>query len=72
MTPPQLKVWIGTDNLMRRETASIQMSVSGVTASSNIAIDFVNYGTPVSISLPDASSVASYASFLAAAKSSSL
>ena len=56
-------VWIDSSNLMRRLTVHLQLN--GQTAGSGtVVMTFRNYGTPVSISAPDASDVTSYSDFL--------
>jgi len=68
MTPPVVSVWFGADNLLRRESVSLDLATGGVTTSGSVVMDFVNYGAPVSVVVPAASSVVSYNAFLAAAQ----
>jgi len=68
MTPPVVSVWFGADNLLRRELVSLDLATGGVTTSGSVVMDFVNYGAPVSVVVPAASSVVSYNAFLAAAQ----
>jgi hypothetical protein len=68
MTPPVLSVWFDSDNLLRRQSVSINLTTSGATTSGNVTIDFVHYGAPVAVVIPATSNVVSYNAFLAAAQ----
>jgi hypothetical protein len=67
-SPPVMKLWIDANHLLRREEVSIGVSTSTGTVSSDAVIDFSDYGTPISVSIPAAGDVASYSAFMAAAQ----
>ncbi len=70
-SPPVLKIWIGADNLLRRESVSVDATSLGAPVSTNMVVDFVNYGAPVSVAIPATNDVGSYSAFLAALSQSS-
>ena len=51
-----IDVWIDSDGRLRRETVDVSLSTSGVTAKSNVTVDFTDYGKDVSVSTPSDSS----------------
>ena len=67
--PPVLKVWLDANHLLQREEVSISMSASGGAVAADVIIDFSDYGTPITVSVPAASDVGSYSDFLTAAQS---
>lgn len=69
--PPVVKLWIDSNHLMRQEDVSIIDSTSSSAVTGDIAVDFSDYGTPVSISIPAAGDVEPYSAFLAAAQAAS-
>jgi hypothetical protein len=66
MSPPTLKVWISADGLIRREEVTLGLTVSGVSATGDAVIDFVNYGASVAIETPASSDVVSFNDFVSA------
>lgn len=67
MEPPVIEVWLGADHLLRREKVSMSASSIGNSVSGDVEVDFSNYGSPVTVSIPAAGDVATYSDFLAAA-----
>jgi hypothetical protein len=47
-----IDVWIDQDGNLRRETVDVAVSTSGVTAKSNVTVDFTNYGENVTVTPP--------------------
>jgi hypothetical protein len=69
--PPVVKLWLDANHLLRREEASISISAAGSSASVDVTMDFTNYGTPISVTIPPASQVGSYKDFMNAAATAS-
>jgi hypothetical protein len=68
--PPTYNVWVDSHDLMRRLTMVFPVRASGTTKHEIVRMDFSDFGAPISIAAPSASSVASYAQFQAAAQQS--
>lgn len=68
---PTIDVWFDSSKLLRRIGFVTNQTQNGTNIAVNVEVDFVNYGTPVSISAPSPSDVASYSQFLAAAQAAS-
>jgi hypothetical protein len=68
LPPPTIKVWFDASKLLRRMSFTISQTQSGKTVNVNLAMDFVNYGTPVSIHVPPPGDVATYNQFVSAAQ----
>jgi hypothetical protein len=68
--PPTYSVWVDSDHLMRRLTMTFPVPDAGTTEHEIVTMDFSNFGAPISIAAPSASSVASYAQFQAVAQQS--
>jgi hypothetical protein len=68
LQPPVIKVWLNSDHLLTREEVLITESAGGVTASGDLIVNFSDYGSAASISTPASGSVASFNTFIAAAK----
>jgi hypothetical protein len=66
--PPEIDVWIDSSGLLQRESAVMSISTGGATVGGEIDIDFSNYGTQTSVTIPTANQVASYSTFLSAAQ----
>ncbi len=66
--PPVLKLWIGSNHLLVRESVSLSIALAGESVSGAVNVDFSNYGGPVTVSVPSSSVIGSYSAFLAAAK----
>ncbi len=68
IAPPEVDVWIDSSGLLQRERAVISISTGGTTVGGDIDVDFSNYGTQTAVTVPAASQVAPYSSFLSAAQ----
>jgi hypothetical protein len=66
--PPEIDVWIDSSGLLQRESAVMSISTGGTTVGGEIDIDFSNYGSQSAVTIPTASQVASYDTFLSAAQ----
>jgi hypothetical protein len=62
------KLWLGSDHLLAREEVTLSLTADGTTGTGDMTMDFSRYGSPVSVSIPAAGSVASLSVFEAAAK----
>jgi len=71
LSPPVIKLWIGSDHLLAREEVTMNVTSVGTTITGDVTFDFSNYGSPVSVSFPASGQIASYSDFLTAANSSS-
>lgn len=70
-SPPVFKLWLDASHLLRREEATISISTAGTSASVDMDINFTDYGTPITVTIPAASDVGSYSAFLRAAQAAS-
>ena len=68
---PTVDVWFDSSNLLRRMGFVINQTQNGRKIAGDIEMDFVNYGAPVSISVPSPGDVAPFSQFLAAGKGAS-
>jgi hypothetical protein len=66
--PPQIDVWVNSSDLLQREKVVISISTGSATVGGEIDIDFSNYGTQSEVTIPAASQVAPYSTFLSAAQ----
>ena len=71
LSPPVLKLWLGSNRLLAREEVTMNANSAGITFTGDITLDFSDYGTPISVSFPSSSQVASYSDFMAAATAAS-
>jgi hypothetical protein len=71
LSPPVLKLWLGSNHLLAREEVTMNANSAGITFTGDITLDFSDYGTPISVSFPSSSQVASYSDFMAAATAAS-
>ncbi len=69
--PPVLKLWLDANHLLVREEVSLSATLSGSSASVDVAMDFTKYGQPITVTIPSASDVGSYSAFIAAAQNAS-
>jgi hypothetical protein len=68
---PTIDVWFNSSKLLRRIGFLSNQTQNGGKIAIDVEMDFVNYGAPVSISVPSPADVASYSQFQAAANASS-
>jgi len=68
LPPPSIDVWFDSSKLLRRMGFVINQTQDGHSIASDVQMDFVNYGAPVSITTPSPGDVVSLNQFLAAAK----
>jgi len=68
ISPPKIDVWIDSSGLLQRETTVLSVATAGATVEGDIEVDFSNYGSQTTVSIPAAGEIAPYSSFLSAAK----
>jgi hypothetical protein len=61
-----IKLWISKSHLLVSEDVDISLSTGGTAVSGDLTMDFSNYGSPVSITVPPPSDVSSVSKFEAA------
>jgi hypothetical protein len=71
LAPPTIDVWFDSSKLLRRMGFVISQTQNGKTVSTDLNMDFVNYGAPVAITPPSPGDVVPLSQFLAAAKAAS-
>jgi hypothetical protein len=71
LAAPTLDVWFDSSKLLRRIGFAINQTQNGKTVSTDLEMDLVDYGAPVTINPPPPGDVVSLNQFLAAAKAAS-
>lgn len=67
LSPPVIDVWIDSTGLLQREKVVLSMSSDGTTAGGDVEVDFSNYGSQTTVTIPPASEIVTYGAFLSAA-----
>ncbi len=68
---PTIDVWFDSSKLLLQMGFGMNETENGTNVAVNLVMDFVNYGAPVSISVPSPSDVTSYSQFVAATTAAS-
>ena len=66
---PAIKLWLDADHLSVREEVSLSLSISGVSESGDMVVDFSHDGGAITVSIPAASTVETFSQFEARAAS---